>query len=336
MNIDSGPTGPSPRPGVRTTAELKALVRSATRTPERDTALVELVQRAPRGINRFLAEVAADPDAAEGMRAGAAAALGREATPTALTGLRGLVRVDDAVVARRAIERLGKVGTAADLDLLRSLRPRDRATQRALRAAKCFLSYRHGLSAYRFDDPKRPIPATPRSADLRFAPPAARVREQLALNPIHAPGLASVHALFEFECAGDDLIFATVGSAVLAGATVQRQSLPALIAQRDPETGRFEPAYYLVTDAGSTRAMRILGVRPSGRVALVGAGRVTSEGVEFNVAATEEPLAHPLTVHGLVDATSGAIRIDEARADPAFDSAQQARRRQPRPVSRPS
>jgi len=91
----------------------------------------------------------------------------------------------------------------------------------------------------------------------------------------------------------------------------------------------------LVTDPIGRGRFRVLGVRSTGRVALAGSGVAKGDVIEFEVAATDEPSAHPLLVRGTIAPASGEMRIESARVDPAFSGAQQARRRSPRAVEPP-
>src|SRR5262245_6210121 len=91
-----------------------------------------------------LKSMALDVRIDQSLRLAAVVALGERASPAALGGLRAaVVDAGDEVVTQRAIERLGKVGAAADIDVLRSVRTGNATTQRMLRTAKCFVSYRH-------------------------------------------------------------------------------------------------------------------------------------------------------------------------------------------------
>jgi hypothetical protein len=140
------------RTTVPSTAELRALVRAAERTPGRDEALAELVSRQPRDLDRFLTTLALDPGLEPSMRLRAVVALGRRASTASLDGLRAALQADDETVTARAVERLGKVGRpektwSGSGRCDRAARP----ASGALRTAKCFLSYRHRLGEFRID-----------------------------------------------------------------------------------------------------------------------------------------------------------------------------------------
>ena len=106
-----------------------------------------------------------DSRADQSSRLAALVTLAGRGSPAALDGLRAAVaEVEDEVVAQRAIERLGKVGVADDVDVLRAVRTGNATTQRMLRTAKCFLSYRHRLGTYRLDEPKQRLAAASEEA----------------------------------------------------------------------------------------------------------------------------------------------------------------------------
>jgi hypothetical protein len=324
------------RPVVRTNRELRALLRAAPRTPGRVTALAELVQREPRGINRTLTELALDDTLDQPMRVEAAAALGREATPSALEGLRAIIGVDDEVVAQQAIERLGKVGSAADLEVLRAVRTGNATTQRVLRAAKCFLSYRHRLGAYRVDTPKQRVAATPAATELITGAPTKAMRSRFEIIPPRVPGISlGTQPLRRLQCRTRELAVLVDESVVAAGpaSMLERQAAPVVITRYNTETGVDDPAYYVLTDPQASEAFRIVGVRPSGRAAWHGTGTVAGTTVTFEVNATEQPIDHPLTVSGRYGSTTSTLRFDVALVDPTYSDAQQGRRRKPRPIT---
>lgn len=320
-------------------AELRARVRSGPQTPGRSEAFIELVTREPRGLNRTLATLALDPDVDQAMRVKAVAALGRNASPSSLDGLRAAIAVDDAAVVQRAIERLGKVGTAEDLDRLGGIRTGDAAAQRVLRTAKCFLSYRHRLGTYRLDVPKQRLAATSDEAvAIDVGPPTKAMSSRLELLEAQVPGVRlSPRPARRLVCGANELALMINQELLDDGmrTLADRQGLPAVLVRYNEETGAHDPAYYLMTDPIRGGRFRILGVRGSGRTALHGTGTVDDGAVSFDVNATENPLDHPLTVRGTWDLGSAAVRFDTAMVEPKFSDRQQGRRKQPRPVERP-
>ena len=321
------------------TAELRALVRSAPQTPGRSQAFIELVTREPRGLNRTLAALALDPDVDQGMRVKAVAALGRNASPSSLDGLRAAILLDDPVVVQRAIERLGKVGGLEDIDRLRAIRTGNAGTQRALRTAKCFLSYRHRLGAYRLDVPKQRLAAgSDEAVPIDTGPPTRVMSSRLELLEPRVPGVRlSPRPAQRLVCGGNELALMMNEELVDSGlqTLADRQGLPGVLVRYNEETGAHDPAYYLMTDPVGGGRFRILGARGSGRIALHGSGTVTTGTVSFDVNATENPLDHPLTVRGTWSPGSNGVRFDTALVERQFSDRQQRRRKQPRPADRP-
>lgn len=321
------------------TAQLRALVRSGPLTPGRSEAFIELVTREPRGLNRTLASLALDPDVDQAMRVKAVAALGRNASPSSLTGLRTAITADDPTVVQRAVERLGKVGVPDDLDRLRGVRTGDPVTQRTLRTAKCFLSYRHRLGAYRNDGPKQRLAATSAEAvEIETGPPTRAMTNRLELLEARVPGIRlSPRPARRLVCGGNELALMMNQELLDSGlATLaDHQGLPAVLVRYNEETGGYDPAYYLMTDPVRGGKFRILGVRGSGRVALSGAGDVGATTVTFEVNATENPLEHPLTVLGTWDLDRDSVRFDAVIVEAQYSDRQQRRRKQPKPVERP-
>ena len=328
-------TNPAGRPSPRTDAQLRSLVAAAPRTPGRETALAELVTRAPRGLDRYLTTLALDPALDQGTRVEAVAALGRATTAAALAGLREALTSDDDFVTRRAIERLGKVGERADLDRLRERRPATTREDGVLRTAKIFLSYRHRLGAFRVDAPKRTLAASEAATDLQAGPPSARMRERVALLPPRVPGIAlAAEPAREIECGAEELAVSLVEGVDLTSLD-REQAVVAVVSRVNDETGALDPAYYLLADPVGPGRVRLSGVRGSGAVVLAGTATLSDGGADFTLAATERPAAHPFTVTGRLDGGSREVRLDTARADVAFAPVQQGRRRTPRPARPP-
>lgn len=327
-------TSKTPPPTV---AQLRKLVRSSPGTPGRPEAFAELVERAPRDLTRTLVSVARDLDEDRGMRVKAVAALGHVGSPAAIESLCELATDSDGVVARRAIERLGKVGRPDDLAVIKALKATDATTERALRTAKLFLSYRHGLSEYRLDVPRRTLAAGHgESAAIRTGAPTKTMLNHLELLAPQAPGVevGGVPAR-RLVCGANEYALMLDRRLDSVGSLTAGQAVPAVLLLQNIETGAYEPAYYFMTDPTGADSFRVSGVRSSGRVGLHGTATVSGTLVQFEVHATEEPLDHPVTVAGTFDAESGAVRFEVAVTDTEFSDRQQRRRRQPRRVDRP-
>ena len=100
-------------------ATLRAAVRGPSSKMNRLDALGELIERSPRGLTKFLTEVALDSDIELDVRLSAVGALGdMEDDPNAVDGLVAALRAPDPPVVRRAAQRLGVVGDSENLAAL--------------------------------------------------------------------------------------------------------------------------------------------------------------------------------------------------------------------------
>ncbi len=324
---DRQSTGPTP-------AQLRALVRSAPQTPGRNEALLDLLAEAPPGLDRTLRTLALDPKRDRAMRLHAVSALGRRATPASRRALREALSVDDEVVRRRAVARLGKIGTPEDLEMLKAVRTGNAATHRTLRAAKCFLSYRHRMGQYRHDTPQRTYAATTSDAvQMRTGALTKTLRSRVELGGVDVPGLdGELDAAWRLECPSESFVF--VPNHDVAGETMltlaESQAMPGVLVSQNVETGTFDPAFYITTDPAGHDRFHVFGVRGSGAVALYGTGAVDDGVVSFDVTSTDRPLVPPVTVRATYTVATGRVRFQTALVEPRFSEGQQRRRRQPR------
>lgn len=321
-------------PKARDLDGLRALVRAAPPTPGRVEAFGDLIARRPPGLNRTLRALALDSTLDQPMRLRAVSALGAEPSPASLRALREVVDVDDEPVRQRALARLGKIGTVDDLATLKTVRTGNRTTQRVLRAAKQFLSYRHGVGEYRLDAPRRTFAAgTEEAVVMRTGALTKTLRTRLDARSVNVAGIdLATDRAWRVECPQSTFVFVAdrshVGEAMASLA--QRQAMPGVLVKEHPETGAFEPAFYIMTDPDGHGGFHVFGVRGSGAVALYGKGAVEGDTVSFDVKATEAPIVPPLTVRASYTMTSDRIRFEMAAVESKFADAQQRRRRQPR------
>jgi hypothetical protein len=251
-----------------------------------------------------------------------------------LRALRDVVAADDETVRRRAVARLGKVGTVDDLAALREVRTGNRTTQRVLRAAKRFLSYRHGLGEYRHEVPRRSLAAGGEDAlAMRAGALTKTLRARIDLLPVNVPGIdPALDNAWRVECPESTFVF--VADRAYAGGAMtglaERQGMPGVLVKEHPETGSFEPAFYITTDPDGHGGFHVFGVRGSGAVALYGKGAVDGDTLTFEVKATEAPVLPPLIVRASYMMSSDRIRFETAAVEQTFSDAQQRRRRQPR------
>jgi hypothetical protein len=319
---------------TRDAEELRELIRSGPQTPGRDDAFLELVNQEPPNLTQTLRSLVTDPEIDRSMRLNAVTALGRTPLPGSLDGLRDALDVDDQVVVQRAVERLGKVGGPHELDALRGVRTGNATTHRALRASKCFLSYRHGLGTYRFDLPRAVVEAGDDAVALRTGGLIKALREHIDRHGVNVPMMAwDADDAWRIEC--PDVPTVVLLNRAMTGADMrsvsERQALVGVVAQPNPETAVFEPAFYLVTDPAGRGAFHLFGVRESGVVALYGRGMVDDD-IQVEVGATETPHVHPVDIRAVYHPDRSTLRFDAARIAPRLSARQLARRQHPRPA----
>ena len=316
-------------------SQLRSLARRAPGTPGRVEAFEELVRLDPPQLKRTLRSMALDRDLDRGMRLQALAAIGRDTQTSSLNTLREAAADDDSVVAQRAIERLGKLGTIEDLDRIKAIRTGNRTTQRVLRAAKCFLSYRAGLGQYRHDVPSRSLGASTEAAEaLRTGTLTKSLQERVDLVGVDVPGVdVDLEGALRVQCPTKTYIFVPnrehVGSGM--GQLTQRQTLLGVLVTENLETGTYDPAFYLMTDPAKQDRFHVFGVRSSGRVALYGTGSIDGETVSFSIRSTQDPVVPPVTIEADYSISSGKATFREAQVDSRLAAAQQRKRKQPKP-----
>ncbi|MEM6604840.1 MAG: HEAT repeat domain-containing protein [Pseudomonadota bacterium] len=269
------------------------------------------------------------------MRLKALAALTQEVRPIALETLRATLGDGDTIVLNRVIERLGKIGTASDLQSLKEVRTGNRTTQRILRSAKCFLSYRHGLGQYRHDVPSRVFKTTNRdSAKLGTGVLSKSLREQIELRGMFIPGidLALDHA-WRVECPNRLHIFIANRELIGTGiaALTERQTVLGVLVAENLEIGTFEPFFYLLTDPATRDTFHIFGVRSAGWMTLYGSGRYEDGVVDASLSATSHPSVPPLNVDADYAAESDRLRFRRGIVETRLAESQTRQIRRPRP-----
>lgn len=318
-----------------TTAELRNIIRGQRGVIGPTAAFHELARRRPRGITSTLVSLARDTELSKSIRGMAIAALGDAQTPTGLSVLRDTIGDGgDPDLRRLAIDRLGKSGTADDLDLLASITGGNAALRRTVRAAKLALSYRHELGEYRHDVPsRRSLPGDAAAEPIVFGRLTVKQRSSIERGAVRAPGLRLDLARPTRVRCGDGREYVLAFNPRLDATTFARTQLVggALLA-RNPETNVLQPLYRIDADPRSSTSMHLIVVRPSGRTTAYGTATLAGSHLVFDIAATTEPSFHPFVVEGTFDLASYRISVDRAETAAEFSARQQRRRRQPTPL----
>ncbi|MFC7450661.1 HEAT repeat domain-containing protein [Rhodococcus daqingensis] len=289
--------------------------------------------------NDALLRLALDSGIDQAARLKAVVAMGARTSPSSLQGLRAVVATDDPAVQRRAIERLGKLGTPDDLELLRQVQTDNPITQQWLRTATAFVSYRHRLGTDRLDLPKIRVAAeATAAAPIRSGAPTEAMFNRMERLAPAVPGIRlAPQPIRRFECGSSELALMLNQNVIDDGAATlpERQAVLAVLLRYNIETGAYDPAYYFLTDPSGSGSFSVSGARSSGRVGVHGTGSVDGTVMRFEVNATESPDEHPLDVTGSFDLATGALDFEIARVEPRFSELQQQGRRQPRLIDRP-
>ncbi|MCZ4588217.1 HEAT repeat domain-containing protein (plasmid) [Rhodococcus opacus] len=289
--------------------------------------------------NGTLLRLALDSGIDQAARLKAVVAMGAGTSPPSLQGLRAVVATADPAVQRRAIERLGKLGTPNDLEFLRQIRTDNPVTKQWLRTATAFISYRHRLGTDRLDSPRVRVAAeTTEAAPIRSGAPTEAMTNRMRRLVPAVPGIRlAEEPVRRFECGSSELALVLNQDVIDDGAATlpERQALLAVLLRYNNETGAYDPAYYFLTDPSRSGTFRVSGARSSGRVGVHGTGSVEGTVMRFEVNASESPDEHPLTVTGSFDLATGALDFETARVEPRFSELQQQGRKQPRLIDRP-
>jgi hypothetical protein len=290
-------------------------------------ALGELIERSPRGLTKFLTEVALDSDIELDVRLSAVGALGdMEDDPNAVDGLVAALRAPDQPVVRRAAQRLGVVGDSENLAALKEVRSGNRATQQAVRFAKQLISYRNRLGEYRVTLPPRRVRPDAdtalvvdvselRGGDLRAV--EARISEPVLGVQLTTQGARKL------TCAGNVLNVLASHDLTDTGPEwlLEGQGASGAVLERNPETGAFFASHVILTEPLRGRELAIHVVRSSGTVVMSGRGVMSDAEIRFDLATIPTPHLPPTSVVGLYSSQRG-IEFERILSEPRLSSAQ--------------
>ncbi|WP_298918775.1 HEAT repeat domain-containing protein [uncultured Roseobacter sp.] len=318
------------KPVSADTKKLMSLARSPAGTAGRALAFAELVEAAPRNLTGFLKNIALDKETDIGLRSKAIGAIGERATPAALEVLRSSLKLKHPMLKRRAIERIGKVGTAADLKLLKSLKSDDPATRKTIRSAQVFLSYKHGLGAFRLDAQTSTLPASSATTQLATIRPASSEVAARLFKLVRVPGLKlAAQAPTELICGSHRYALFSVKGVNLQTELTHQQAIPVVVTEENIETGLYEPMYYILTDPVGRGRIRISVIRPSGRLMLSGIGTQETDAVTFALEAAVDSFHPPTSVVGRVG-KDGVPMLQSVLTQTRFAKAQAKRLKRPK------
>ena len=302
-------------------AELKSAVDGKQVAIAPHEALRSLVNRRVPGIEEMLRKIAKTPESQNTLRKTAAIELGRSATAANRRALLELLGSEDSGVTRRAVEGLGRIGDAAALEKLKSLRPRDKVMRRTVNTAKTLLSYRLDQKLGRLQLPEdkevlevgmakaRPFEVgTVSSAELKAMKPTL-VRELPAVPITETSGL-------ELDC-GDAhyrIVFnktlSTRGG--LAKLLASNKILGAVLIRSEVD-GTYRLDSYLLTHPSHGANARLFAMKGSGLVAYYGSINATQDNVEFSVRAINTRHSQPIELSGRIEPRSLHVHLATAK-----------------------
>jgi hypothetical protein len=299
-------------------AALAAALRPAQASPE---VLREAIRRRPATLRQTLEAIVADPRRPAELRTIAAVGLSSLRDGRSAGALLAAAKSDDAGLARRAVEALGRLGTPATLAELKKLQLPAGPAARSLAFARSLIAYRHGIDGERIALPPR---ATLTTIDERraVALPAARLAPQAwaALKPALQGAETTIAPAdkppIEIRCGAERLLL--VVNPLLDGAgaaqALGRPLVAAVLMKFSPTLARWYLAEYVFAHPARAGAVQLVGARPSGRV--VHGGSLTGAGAAWSLQlqALDSPLAAPTRVTATLGGAAGVAL--QARAEP--------------------
>jgi hypothetical protein len=305
---------------------LVEVVRGASDASEPTEALRELLRRRPRRAP-LLAEVVADRARPAEMRAIAAVALGRQATPAAKDALIAAVRDQDPLVLRRVAEALGKVGDEQALAVLEMLEPPRGPVKRSVDFAKTLLAYRLGLDKHRLRRPpaKNELEVQRRRAQrLEAVRPRRQALERIMADAAQElPGIAvTEQSALRFACGGHEFVILLTKQLERqdgVDALARRPAVVGAVLERSPVEDHYFLSEYLLSDPGGRGSSgHLYGVRPNGAVAHVGEVKPEA-GATFELRALNTRYSPPVAIEGNYDPAKKQLRFTQMLVHPDFE-----------------
>ena len=313
-----------------TEGELIAAIEGRSETLGGVEALKELIRRRSRKRTTILMRVVIDDGQPADLRATAAVELGKERRKGHQEALVAALGSKDPAVVRRSAEALGRIGDAAALDALASVRLRGGAVRRSVDFAKTLISYRLGLESHRLQPPsearrmhldrRRAVPleiSTPRARELESIIPA--LRRELPAIPVSPEGVLG------FSCGADRFLVVfnrDVHRRKTLAPLATKSAVPAVVLKRSPSLERYYVYEYLLTHPAASGSLLLFGVRTTGVVAHVGEVRLGPAEGEFEVGTVETRYSPPITIEGRYEHVARKLTFSVALAQRYFTETQ--------------
>jgi hypothetical protein len=300
------------------TAALAVAVRRPQAGPE---LLRETIRRVPGGLRQTLETIAADPQRPADVRTIAVVGLSTLRDGRSIGALLVAAKSGDAGLARRAVEALGRLGTATTLAELRRLRVPPGPAARGLAFARSLVAYRHGIDGERLALPPRAA-LTTIDPGRAVALPVARLAPQAwsALKPTLQGAEATLAPTerppIEIRCGTERLLLMVNPQLDGAGAgrALGRPLVAAVLMKHSPTLARWYVAEYVFAHPARDGTVQLIGARPTGSV--VHGGSLSNGGAAWslNLQALDSPLAAPSRITATLGGASGVAL--QARVEP--------------------
>jgi len=307
--------------GFPTVAELKKAVEGQVERITPQAALRSLIYRGAPKIDDTLRKIARNPERQIALRKTAAIELGRSATPTNRKALMELLEAEEPALVRRAAEGLGRIGNAATLEKLKSLRPRDQVVRRAVTTAKTLLSYRLGEKAGRLSLPEeREVLELGKAKARRFEIGSISTAELKEMRPALERELPSVAISekggLELDCGdGHYRIVFNNALAKKGGLSTLTESSAVMgaVLKRTEIDGRYTLDSYLLTHPSHGRSARLFAMKGSGVVSYYGDLTETEQGATFAIRALNTRFSQPVELEGRIEARTLDVHLETAK-----------------------
>lgn len=302
-------------------AELKRAVQGKEAAIAPHEALRSLVSRQAPDLGQMVRRIAKDREAATELRKTAAIELGRSAGAANRKALLELLSADDAGLTRRAAEGLGRIGNAASLEKLKSLRPRDPVVQRAVRTAKTLLSYRLDRTSGRLPlpEPREMLQlgkAKARAFEIGAVAPAkieamrAELRRELPAVPVSARGALELdcgagryRVVFNEALEGEGGLSTLMTSNAIVGAVLKRTEVD----------GRYSLDSYLLAHPSYGASARLFAMKSSGVVSYYGELGESEGGIAFSLRALNTRHSQPVELEGRIGSGTLEVHFETAK-----------------------
>lgn len=301
--------------------ELKRAVQGKEASISPQVALRSLVARRAPGLGQMARRIARDPESATELRTTAAIELGRSAGAANRTALLELLSSEDPGITRRAAEGLGRIGDAAALEKLKSLRPRDPVVRRAFATAKTLLSYRLNEPSGRLALPEaREVLeiGKAKSRRLEVGAMAPRdietMREEVERELPEIP--VSTRGGLELDC-GAGHYRVVFGEALEAegglSTLLEENAVVGAVLKRTEVDGRYSLDSYLLSHPSHGASARLFAMKASGVISYYGKLTESSKGVDFSLRALNTRYSQPVEVEGRIVAESLEVHLETAK-----------------------